>query len=130
MARESKRIARLIAVQNQLKAFHEMRHAALVRQAREAARDAEEIGARKNDGSSLAHVFPELYDRGIARSLAARDRSEAAAAAEAGKIAAQTARANMLTRAYRAASGAEERDAQEKAALESVERGLGRKSGD
>lgn len=129
MARESKRIARLIAVQNQLKAFHEMQRAALLRQARAAELEAEEIGARKNDGGSLAHVFPELYERGIARSLAARDRSEVAAAAEAGKIAAQSARANMLTRAYRAASGAEEREAEEKAALESVERGLGRKGG-
>ena len=124
MVKESRRIARLIAVQNRLKAYHEMRHAALLGQAREAEREAHEVSARKEGGNSLAQVFPEIYDRSIARSLARRDRSRAEAAAEAGKVATQSARANMLEKAYRAASGAEEREAQEREGLEIVERGF------
>ncbi|QDZ02725.1 hypothetical protein FQ775_21420 [Nitratireductor mangrovi] len=120
----SHRLARLVKVQNQLKAVHETNRAAALQEAHAAEARAEDIMARKGGDGSLSEVFPDVYERGISRAFENRDRALAKAEAEAEKVAAETARARLLERNHREASRKEERQREERAGLENVERML------
>ncbi|MEQ8296395.1 MAG: hypothetical protein RIB55_07920 [Nitratireductor sp.] len=123
---KSRRLARLLKVQNQLRALHETQRAGHLRDAHEAEARAAEVAARKDGADSLSALFPELYERSIARAFEDRDRALTAAEAEAAKIAVETARCRLLDRDRRVAVTREERTREERDGLESVERMLGR----
>jgi hypothetical protein len=117
-----KRLGKLIAVQNRLKAHHELRQAAFAREASAAQREAEQLMVCKSDPGSLFAVFPQVYDRGIEKALELRERRLAEARLEAAKVAAEIARCKLLERAYRLALRETERRESEKQALEQLER--------
>jgi ribosomal protein S1 len=127
MASQSDRLKRLLRVQEQLKQMHEMRRAALLKAAHQAEADAEAIAAGKTSEGSLSGLFPDLYERAITRAHRERDRNRDAAAREGERIAAETLRTERVEDGYRTALRAEEREAEEKNALEAVERMLGRR---
>jgi hypothetical protein len=127
MAAPSDRLKRLLRVQEQLKRMHEMRHAALLKAASQAEAEAEAIAAGKASEGSLSGLFPDLYERAITRAHGERDRNRTAAAREAERIAAETVRTARVEDGYRTAVRAEERETEEKNALEAVERMLGRR---
>lgn len=122
------RLQNLVAVQQQLKAFHEMRHAAHLAQAQAAAADAAEIMARAEAPDSLSTLFPDVYSRGVAGALARSQASTEQAAAEAARVATQTARTNIAERSYREARVEEERQTADKERLDALQRAKPSKS--
>ncbi len=122
MAVRSDRLKRLLKVQNQLKASHEMRRAGFLGAAHAADQEATEIAAGKEGGESLANLFPELYERRIERALNTRDRNLKAAEHEARKIATETVRTKRIADDFRDALRQEDRQAEERDGLEAVER--------
>lgn len=122
MPGRSDRLKRLLRVQNQLKASHEMRRAGFLGAAGVADREATEIATRKEGSDTLASLFPELYERRIEQALNARDQNLKAAEREAGKIATETVRTNRIEDDFRQALRREERVAEERDGLEAVER--------
>lgn len=126
MATRSARLERLVRLQAQLTALHEMRLAGHMRDAAEAQGTAAEIGARKEAGDSLSGLFPDVYERGIVRALASRDAALAEASKASARLAEEQARAQRLEEDFRDALRLEERAEAEKATLESVERALRR----
>lgn len=116
------RLRNLVAVQQQLKAFHEMRHAGHVAQAHAAGAEAAEIMARADAPESLSALFPDVYARGVFGAKARQEASAAKAAAEAARVATETARTNMVERSYRDASMQEERETADKDRLETLQR--------
>lgn len=105
-----KRMKKLLAVQEQLKALHETRHAGFVAQAGAAAQDAADLAARLDGDEATPTLFPELYHRRIDRALAREAASRRMANAEAGKVATATVRTNMVERAYREVRALDERE--------------------
>jgi hypothetical protein len=124
MASRTERLRKLVDVQEQLKAFHEMRRANALAEAAAAAREASELAARFDAADSLTDLFPDLYARRIERALRRQDQRLASARTEAGHVATQTARTNMVERSWREAMRADERQAEDRATLEAVERKL------
>jgi hypothetical protein len=124
MASRTERLRKLVDVQEQLKAFHEMRRANALAEAAAAGREASELAARFDAADSLTDLFPDLYARRIERALRRQDQRLANARAEAGHVATQTARTNMVERSWREAMRADERQAEDRATLEAVERKL------
>ena len=57
------RLKKLLVLQEQLKAMHEMRHAGFVAEAVAAKQEAAEIVDRFNAEDSMSAMFPELYHR-------------------------------------------------------------------
>ncbi|MFN3546964.1 MAG: hypothetical protein ACK4U0_05685 [Mesorhizobium sp.] len=125
MANRSDRLRRILRVQEQLKAVHEMRRANALRAAREAEAEAAEIAAGKDTDETLSRLFPDLYERAIVKAQDRRDRHLESARQEARKIATETVRTDRVGQDYRAALRVEERAAEERSALETVERLLG-----
>lgn len=125
MASRSDRLKRILRVQEQLKAMHEMRRANELRAAHLASSDAAEIASGKDGDDTLSGLFPDLYERAIVKAQDRRDRHLEAARREADKIAAETARTDRVGQDYRAAVRVEERAVEERNALETVERLLG-----
>lgn len=125
MANRSDRLRRILRVQEQLKAMHEMRRANALRAAREAEAEAAEIAAGKDADDTLSRLFPDLYERAIVKAQDRRDRHLESARQEARKIATETVRTDRVGQDYRAALRVEERAAEERNALETVERLLG-----
>lgn len=125
MASRSDRLKRILRVQEQLKAMHEMRHASELRAAHAAEAEAAEIASGKEGDVSLSRLFPELYERAIVKANDKRDRHLESARQEARKIATETVRTDRVGQDYRAALRVEERAAEERNALETVERLLG-----
>jgi hypothetical protein len=125
MASRSDRLKRILRVQEQLKAMHEMRRANALRAAREAEAEAVEIASGKDTEDTLSRLFPDLYERAIVKAHDRRDRHLESARQEARKIATETARTDRVGQDYRAALRVEERAAEERDALETVERLLG-----
>ncbi|WP_170314728.1 hypothetical protein [Aquibium carbonis] len=125
MANRSDRLKRILRVQEQLKAMHEMRRANELRAAHKAEAEAAEIASGKDTDATLSRLFPELYERAIVRAHDKRDRHLQAARREADNIARETARTDRVGQDYRAAVRVEERAAEERSALETVERLLG-----
>lgn len=124
MASRTERLRKLVEVQEQLKAFHEMRRATALAEAAAAGREAAELAARFDAPDSLTDLFPDLYARGVERALRRQDQKLASAGIEAGRVATQTARTNMVERSWREAVRADERQAEDRATLEVVERTL------
>jgi len=124
MVSRTERLRKLVEVQEQLKAFHEMRRATALAEAAAAGREAAELAARFDAPDSLTDLFPDLYARGVERALRRQDQKLASASIEAGHVATQTARTNMVERSWREAVRADERQAEDHATLEAVERTL------
>ena len=124
MASRTERLRKLVEVQEQLKAFHEMRRATALAEAAAAGREAAELAARFDAPDSLTDLFPDLYARGVERALRRQDQKLASACIEAGHVATQSARTNMVERSWREAVRADERQAEDRATLEAVERAL------
>lgn len=115
-----KRLKKLLTLQEQLKAMHELRHAGFVAGAVAAKKDAAEIVERFNAEDSLSALFPEVYHRGIGSALSREETNMKLAAGEAAKIATATARSNMVERTYREARSADERERGDKERLEII----------
>ena len=109
MATRKDRLKKLVEVQEQLKALHETRRAGFLAEAAAAEQEAQALAGRLDAADSLAALFPELYHNRIAGALKRREESLENARAEAGLVAAATARTNMVERAYRAARADDER---------------------
>jgi hypothetical protein len=73
MASRTERLKKLVEVQEQLKAFHEMRRATALAEAAAAGREAAELAARFDAPDSLTDLFPDLYARGVERALRRQD---------------------------------------------------------
>jgi hypothetical protein len=101
-----------------------MRRANALAEAAAAGREASELAARFDAADSLTDLFPDLYARRIERALRRQDQRLANARAEAGHVATQTARTNMVERSWREAMRADERQAEDRATLEAIERKL------
>ena len=125
MATRSDRLKRILRVQEQLKAMHEMRRAGELRAAQAAEAEAAAIASGKEGSASLSGHFPDLYEKAIVKANDRRDRHLAAAQEEARKIATEKVRTDRVGEDYRAARRTEERVAEERNALETVERLLG-----
>lgn len=115
-----KRLKKLLALQEQLKAMHELRHAGFVAEALAAKKDAAEIVDRFNADDSLSGLFPEVYHRSIGSALSREETNTRLATGEAAKVATATARSNMVERNYREARVADERQRGDKERLEII----------
>ncbi len=121
MAPRTQRLKKLVKVQEQLTALHEMRHAMHLAASAAAKRDAEEIAAGFDAPGSLSALFPEVYNRRISDALARADEENGKASAEAAQLASATARTNIVERAYRQARRADERHMEERTLLDLIE---------
>lgn len=126
MTTRVQRLRKLVVVQEKLKALHETRHAGHVAAAAAARAEAEELAGRFDADGTLAMAFPELYNRRISTALGTERASLAAAEAEAGRVAMATARTNMVERAWREVSRADERGRAERDLLELLARKAGK----
>ena len=124
MASRAARLKQLLTLQEQVRAFHEMRHATHLAAAEAAERDATDILARKAEEGSLVDLFPDIYARAVQNAYARRDAEREAALKEAGYVAREKLRAGAVEKSWREALRAEHRTAEEKAGLEAVERQL------
>ncbi|BCH23120.1 hypothetical protein [Mesorhizobium sp. L-8-3] len=122
MTSRTDRLRQLVELQKQLKAIHEIRHAGLVREAAAAREEADALMAQSAEQSPVASVFADLYTRRIGAALVRKDEKDRLAREEAGRIASETARANIVRRYYQEALLQEERIAAEREALETITR--------
>jgi hypothetical protein len=122
MGSRKERLRNLVRVQHQLKAFHEMRHAVFVAEAQSAGAEAAEIMARTGEPASLLDIFPDVYARSIGKALARQTISAENARSEATRVAVQTARTNIVERAYHEARLLEDRKISDKERLEAIQR--------
>jgi hypothetical protein len=122
------RLKKLAGVQEQLKAFHEMRYASFRAQAAAAENEADELRKSFDSQGSMSALFPEIYHRRIGRALDRAARNLTLAEREAGQVAAATARTNMVERAYRDVRREEERKQGDRERLEMITRGLRKKA--
>lgn len=122
MTSRKDRLRKLVKVQDQLKAMHETRHAGFVAGAIAAGNEAAEIAERFDSEHSLSTLFPEIYHDRISRAVTQQQTAQSMAKAEAGKLAAATARTNMVERAYRDALRKHDRDTADRERLDMIER--------
>lgn len=115
-----KRLKKLLTLQEQLKAMHELRHAGFVAGAVAAKKEAAEIVDRFNAEDSMSSLFPEVYHRSIGTALSREETNMKLANSEAAKVATATARSNMVERTYREARAADERERGDKERLEII----------
>jgi len=120
MDQRVQRLKKLLALQEQLKALHELRHAGHVAEAVAARREAVEIVDRFNADQTMPTLFPEVYHSRIAQALSREEASLTQAAGEASKVAGATARTNMVERTYREARAADERQRADSDRLEMI----------
>ncbi len=123
-----KRLKKLLTLQEQLKAMHELRHAGFVAGALAAKEEAAEIVDRFNAGDSLSGLFPEVYNRRIGQALSREETNTRLATGEAAKVATATARTNMVERNYREARAADERERGDRERLEIIGQRLSNKA--
>jgi hypothetical protein len=126
MTTRKDRLKKLTQVQEQLKAFHEMRYASFRAQAAAAESEAEALRQRFDAQDSMSALFPEVYHRHIERAVDRAAENMTLADQEASHVATATARTNMVERAYRDASRAEERTRADRERLEMVMRDVGK----
>lgn len=117
------RLKKLVAVQEQLKAFHEMRHASFRAEAIAAESEANALRASFDEKGSMSSLFPEIYHRRIEQALQRAARNLTLAEEEVARVAAATARTNMVERAYRSVRHEEERARGDRERLELITRG-------
>ena len=120
MTTRVERLKKLLTLQEQLKAMHEMRHAGFVAEAVAARNEAEDIVDRFNAEDSMSALFPEVYHRRIGSALTREDTNRKYASSEAAKVATAAARTNMVERTYREARTADERERGDKERLEII----------
>ncbi|MBX3573888.1 MAG: hypothetical protein KF694_16165 [Mesorhizobium sp.] len=123
MVGKSDRLRHLVELQKKVTEIHEMRRANFLAKAAAADREAKEILEARSEGS-MSDMFPEVYSRFVERAIARSRENEALARAEGLKVAAETARTNIIERSWREALREEERKAEERAALDGVEQRL------
>ncbi|MGS1094032.1 hypothetical protein ACVCNR_05510 [Aquamicrobium terrae] len=121
MTPRTRRLKKLVKVQDQLKALHEMRHAMHLAAAAAAKREAEELVAGFDAPGSLSSLFPEVYHRRIADAVTRAGTELEMARGEAAQLATATARTNMVQRDYREARRADERRLAERTLLDLIE---------
>ncbi|MBN9237164.1 MULTISPECIES: hypothetical protein [Phyllobacteriaceae] len=121
MTTRKDRLKKLVQVQEQLRALHEMRRAGFLAQAQTAEQEAAELAQRFDAPDSLSTLFPEIYQQRIAGALARRDQNLEGARLEAGSLATATARTNMVERAYRDARRQDERQRSDRERLDLIE---------
>jgi ABC-type transporter Mla subunit MlaD len=119
-----KRLAKLVVLQQQLKAFHETLRSGHIAAANAAEQEAQQLAGRLDDPDSLSALFPQLYHNRIASAFARRDESLSKAADEARRLTAASLRANMVEEAYRGVARKVDEHAADKERLEIVERKL------
>jgi hypothetical protein len=124
MTSRKDRLKKLVKVQEQLKAFHETRHAGFLATASAAQAEAQELAESFDADGSLSGLFPELYNRRITSALTRKDASLESARGEAGRVARATARTNVVERAYREVQRMDERDQAYRERLELIQRKL------
>ena len=113
MTGRRQRLAKLVGVQQQLKAFHEARHASLAAAAVAAGQEAKDIALRFDAPDSLAALFPDVYHARIADALDRERRLILEAERAAGDVAVANARGNVVERNYRDALRQELRQTEE-----------------
>ena len=120
MTTRVERLKKLLTLQEQLKAMHELRHAGFVAEAVAAKNDAAELVDRFNSEESMSALFPEVYHRRIGSALSREDANRKLATGEAAKVATATARTNMVERTFREARAADERERGDKERLDII----------
>jgi hypothetical protein len=105
-----RRLKKILTLQEQLKAMHELRHANFVAEALAAKNEAAELVDRFNSENPMPALFPEVYHRRIGSALSREGVNRDLAAGEAAKVATATARTNMVERNWRGARAADERE--------------------
>ena len=120
MTTRVERLKKLLTLQEQLKAMHEMRHAGFIAEAVPAKKDAVELVDRFNAEESMSALFPEVYHRRIGSALSREDANRKLATGEAAKVATATARTNMVERTFREARAADERERGDKERLDII----------
>ncbi|MCR5855877.1 hypothetical protein [Mesorhizobium sp. J428] len=123
MTNRSDRLKQIVKLQKKVTEIHEMRRANYLAQAAAADREAKEILEARNEGS-MSNLFPDVYSRFVEKAVARARENETLAQAEGLKVAAETARTNIVERTWREALREEERKAEERAALDAVEQRL------
>lgn len=118
----TERLKKLVAVQEQLKAFHEMRHAGFRAEAIAAGEEADRLRASFDEAGSMSSLFPEIYHRRVEQALDRVVKNLALAEQEATRVATASARTDMVERAYRTASREEERVRGDRERLEMIGR--------
>ncbi len=116
------RLKKLVAVQEKLQALHEMRYASFRAEAAAAEGEVATLRAAFDQPGSMSALFPEVYHRRIEIALERAARNTALAEREIGHVATQTARTNMVDRAYRSASRDEERTRGDRERLDMIAR--------
>lgn len=122
MTSRTQRLRQLVELQKQMKAIREMRHAGLLREAAAAQEEATALMTQAESQSAVASLFADLYTRRIGAALTRKDEKDRLAREEAGRIASETARANIVRRYYQEALQQDERIAAEQEALEAISR--------
>lgn len=120
MTTRVQRLKKLLALQEQLKALHELRHAGFVAEAVAAKQEAADMVDRFNADETMSALFPEVYHRRIGQALSREDANRKLATGEAAKVATATARTNMVERTYREARSADERERGDRERLEII----------
>ncbi|MEP9389722.1 hypothetical protein [Mesorhizobium sp. KR9-304] len=110
MTNRARRLKKILTLQEQLKAMHELRHANFVAQAVAAKNEAAELVDRFNSDGQMPSLFPEVYHRHIGAAISREGANRDLATGEAAKVATATARANMVERSWREARAADERE--------------------
>ena len=104
MTSRSDRLKQLVKLQKQVTEIHEMRRANFLAKAAAAEREVAEIMERRSSDNSLSHLFPDVYARFVEKAVERRRENEALASAEGLKVAAETARTNIIERSWREAA--------------------------
>ncbi len=114
------RLKKLLAVQEQLKALHETRHAGFVAQAAGAKQEAADLVDRFNADDSLANFFPDVYHRRIGAALLREQANRTLAQTEAGRVATATLRTNMVERAHNEVRRKDDREKSDRDRLDMI----------
>ena len=120
MTTRKDRLKKLVHVQEQLKALHEMRYASYRTQASAAENEANELRQRFDEASTMSSLFPEIYHKRIERALESAARNLTLAEKEAAQVAAATARTNMVERAYKDVRRRDERERSDRERLDLI----------
>jgi hypothetical protein len=123
LATRKERLKKLVSVQEQLKALHEMRRAGFLAEAASAESEAADLRRRFDAEDSLSALFPEIYHRRIDQAVMRAASSLNLAQEEAARVAAASARTKMVERAYREVSRQDERSRTDRERLEMIARG-------
>ncbi|RWC33237.1 hypothetical protein [Mesorhizobium sp.] len=120
MSTRKDRLKKLVKVQEQLKALHETRHATFLAAAGAAETEAKKLVGHFDQAGSLSALFPDLYHRRIAQAVMRQETNLAYAKQEASLIAAATARANVVERAYKDVRNRDERERSDRERLDLI----------